>query len=343
MATILKVVVVATFSLPTAAFSGLRAQIRTQKGKSSRGIHHQYNRINNDLIGMRATAGMPPLIENWTPRSRYWYDSAMDGIDPSTLASQMGIVLYDHESEVKESVCNQSFPTIKTLHRNEQNVVVAVEVTTALTESEAQGVQKLASSLRNHDMFASTQFEHRSFGPKKGGNDCTYLAPLLQTLLPDTTKKIISVAELAWEGAGWNDLNGLEEDEDYDEDSLFPPPSTLGIRTSEHLSYDGWRSLEPHRDIGSIYTCNIALKEPTNYDGGEFFFYTGFDESTELKLLRLSALVFLSDALHGVRPISGGVRESFVTEFWKNDDAPLGMNRPTTESWEEFVDEENRR
>ena len=341
-------------------------------------------------------------IDNWTPRSKYWYDSdAMDGVSPSTLALQMGIDL-NHVGESKDTAAaviitssNNNKPTIKKLYKNEMDVVVAVEIETAITEHEALQIQSLAQSIRNHDLFSSTLFEHRSFGPEKGGNDCTYLAPLLQTLLPDTMKTILSITQLAFEHANWNDLNLVyencdhdvlyeegnedeeveyvyleegeeyegvegedyeieyiyeeegeeeeeeEEDDEYDDHLMFPSPTKLGIRTSEHLTYNGWKSLEPHRDIGSIYTCNIALQEPTSYNGGEFFFHTSYDNDvTEIKLQRLSAIVFLSDVLHGVRPIvSGGtrIRESFVTEFWKNDDSPLGMNRPTNESWEEFV------
>jgi hypothetical protein len=60
-------------------------------------------------------------------------------------------------------------------------------------------------------------------------------------------------------------------------------------------------------------------------------------EQTEVKPKHLSAIVFLSDTTHGVRPITSGSRVSFVTEFWNHDDPPLGMNRPTPNQWEEFL------
>ena len=123
----------------------------------------------------------------------------------------------------------------------------------------------------------------------------------------------------------------------------FPSYSvTVSRHVAEHLSYDGWRSLEPHKDVGSIYTTNIALKEPEGYSGGEFFLQTSFLEQIDIKPQRLTAIVFLSDTIHGVRPITSGSRVSFVTEFWEHDDAPLGMNRPTPEEWDEFLAKEQQ-
>jgi hypothetical protein len=60
-------------------------------------------------------------------------------------------------------------------------------------------------------------------------------------------------------------------------------------------------------------------------------------ESTDVKLSQLSAIVFLSDTTHGVRPLTSGHRETFVTELWVNDDAPFGMTRPTPQEWEAFI------
>ena len=167
-----------------------------------------------------------------------------------------------------------------------------------------------------------------------GGNDCTYLAPFLQSIVPGVAETVKGIATLAWRAASW-DID-VENGENIPNDNYFNPMS-MGIRTSEHLSYNGWRSLEAHKDVGSIYTIMISIKDPEDYEGGEFFLHNSMFESTNVKLDKFSAIVFKSNTIHGVRPISSGHRESFVTELWINDDSPIGMCRPTEEQWETFV------
>lgn len=216
-------------------------------------------------------------------------------------------------------------PVVTAMHRNKDGRAVAVQVSSALSEWEASAVQALAAQVRSSGSIAKSQFVNRSFGTDKGGNDCTYLAPLLQAMLPTVASQVINVGTLAWKAAGWNDLD-------------YPEPGTCGIRTSEQLSYKGWKSLEGHKDVGSMYTTMIALAEPSDYQGGDFFVQNRFFDPTDIKPDRLEAVVFLSDTVHGVRPITGGMRETFVTELWENDDSPLGLNRPTPERWQEFLD-----
>jgi hypothetical protein len=258
-------------------------------------------------------------LQKW--RSRYWEDSNFfEQEDAASLRVDLNSALDELTGLQNRKKSDE--PTVIAMHRDKEEKVVAVEVSSALSDWEAQSVQALATCTRNN---IQSQFVNRSFGEGKGGNDCTYLAPLLQAYLPDVAAKVVNIARLAWEAAGWDD------------DSCYPDPRSLGIRTSEHLSYKGWRSLEAHKDIGSIYTTMIAFAEPEDYDGGEFFVQNKFYDPTDIKPNRLSAVVFLSDTTHGVRPIEGGRRKTFVTELWDNDDAPLGLNRPTPEKWEEFL------
>jgi hypothetical protein len=274
----------------------------------------------DERIGLFSAFTEQILIPTWTPRSRFWKDS-------EEMAALPVLDLKEKFGANKPSPSTSNEPTVRKLHRNSKGAVVAVEVSTALSSEEGNQIQALADAVRSSSIGKS-QFEHRSFGPGKGGNDCTYLAPLLQLVQAQTAAKVVSIAQLAWLEAEWGDA--------------LPSPMELGIRTSEHLCYDGWKSLEPHKDVGSIYTCNIALKDPSTYDGGEFFFHTSFFEQENIKLPRLSAIVFLSDTTHGVRAIVEGSRESFVTEFWDEEDAPLGMNRPTPETWETFLEKQKK-
>lgn len=241
-------------------------------------------------------------------RSRHWSNDntlkdLVTGIPDNTNGNRKG---------------RRSMNIRKTIY-DKRNSIIGFEITNAIDEKDAADIQSLASFLRAN---VAQQFDHRSFGEGMGGNDVTYLAPILQQHLPKIANVVFSVAELAFENAdaGWT-----------------VRPDALGIRTSEHLSYDGWESLEAHKDVGSVYTIMIALKEPGDYDGGEFFLQTSFLEQIVLKPDRLSATVFLSDTVHGVQAITGGQRESFVTELWDWDDAPLGMNRPTPDEWALFM------
>jgi hypothetical protein len=260
-------------------------------------------------------------LQKWPGRSRYWEDSNFfEQEDAASLRVDLDSALDALTGLQNGKKSNE--PTVIAMHRDKEEKVVAVEVSSALSDWEAETVQALAKCTRKN---IKSQFVNRSFGEGKGGNDCTYLAPLLQAYLPDVAAKVVSIARLAWKAAGWDD------------DSCYPDPRSLGIRTSEHLSYNGWRSLEAHKDVGSIYTTMIAIAEPEDYHGGEFFVQNKFYEPTDIKPNRLSAVVFLSDTTHGVRPIEAGIRKTFVTELWDNDDAPLGLNRPTLEKWEEFL------
>jgi len=259
----------------------------------------------------------------WSQRSRFWETQGFSALDVAGFSDYNGI-----------GACG-SCPSVVSVHSNTNGEAVAVQVEAALSEEQASRIQALAGWVRQQcedNPEIPRLFQHRSFGESKGGNDCTYLAPLLQIMAPDVAKQVVSIVEMAYERAEWGALPSSPKS-----NNLLPHPKTLGIRTSEHLLYDGWRNLEAHKDIGSVYTIMIALKDPKDYDGGAFFWNKSFFEQSEARPPRLSAIVFRSDTTHGVRPITCGIRESFVTELWDNDDAPLGMNRPTPEQWEKFL------
>ena len=257
---------------------------------------------------------------DWSPRSRHWVN---DDFFQQESAIQLGTDLDESLKDIDANSAS-SDAVVTSIHRNKDGNAIAVEVASALSEHDVATVRSLSTCIRESHIGKS-QFENRSFGDGKGGNDCTYLAPLLQVFRYDVAAKVIDIVRLAWKAGSW-------------EDTGYPDPLSLGIRTSEHLSYNGWRSLEAHKDIGSMYTIMVSIAAPKDYEGGEFFVQNYFYDSTDIKPNRLSAIVFLSDTIHGVRPITSGHRETFVTELWTNDDSPLGMNRPTIEQWENYVD-----
>jgi len=313
------------------------------------------------LITLRSTSIVDDDIKVATnfPRSKYWVNdkafrqkeivqlekNMMDSNVIQSLVSSSSSSSSSLKEANVESSCDLA-PAVTTIHRNKSGNIIAVEIASALSTKHVAKIRALSGSIQNSidglsqnnnnlilGKLLKEHYEHRSFGEGKGGNDCTYLAPFLQALCPSVAKTVIAVATLAWEAA-WNDSIN-----DNDEQNLqsHPKPASLGIRTSEHLSYNGWRSLEAHKDEGSVYTIMISIKDPKEYEGGEFFIQNSMMKSTDIKLDQFSAIVFKSDTVHGVRPITSGHRESFVTELWWNEDSPIGTCRPTEEQWEKFV------
>mmetsp|Transcript_23209 Transcript_23209/g.34611 ORF Transcript_23209/g.34611 Transcript_23209/m.34611 type:complete len:435 (-) Transcript_23209:575-1879(-) len=298
---------------------------------------NQANTVDNNIV-------VPDIHTGMIPRSKHWID---DEIWEEEHIIQLGIDsnCATVTTQEEEEASSRPLPTVATIHRNKAGNAIAVEVASAFPLNHvasiralSYGIQKgidrckeASTSSPENLSFSSTKlcehFEHRSFGDGQGGNDCTYLAPFLQALCPPVMGTVKDIATLAWKAASW----------DVDE-HIHPDPLSLGVRTSEFLSYEGWPSLEAHKDVGSIYTIMISIKDPQEYDGGEFFIQNSMMESTNVKLEKLSAIVFKSDTIHGVRPITSGHRESFVTELWLNNDSPIGVCRPTEDQWETFLE-----
>jgi hypothetical protein len=268
-------------------------------------------------------------------RSQYWINDEI--LKADEIIQLLGIVEDSSTCTItEEQQQRQQQPTATTIHRNKSGNAIAVEVTSAITMNNVKNIRALSNGIQEGISSSSSSldkkklrqhFKHRGFGEGQGGNDCTYLAPFLQVFCPNVVTSLKDIATLAWKAASWDVLDDNDE---------HPDPMSLGIRTSEHLSYKGWPSLEAHKDIGSIYTIMISIKDPKEYDGGEFFIHNSMIESTNVKLDMLSAIVFKSNTIHGVRPIISGHRESFVTELWSNNDSPIGLCRPTEEQWDSF-------
>lgn len=200
------------------------------------------------------------------------------------------------------------------------NRTILVEISNAISPTQAKAIEQLASCTRLY--MKSSRFEQREFGETTGGNDCTYINILLQLFLPEVYKNVVAVTEMAYKAAGWDKTNIMV-------------PSKCGLRTSEHLKYDSFRSLGDHADTGSLFTTLIALSDPKTYQGGEFYIRSGDDYY--FKPRQYSALVFLSDRDHGVTDLNGP-REMFTNEFWVYEDPPWSQSmRPGNEGMDTFV------
>jgi len=257
--------------------------------------------------------------------------------------------------------------------RQHDGLVMMAVVRNALCEEEAAAVEALTACLMEHvpDAFDHRDFYHTDEG---GGNDTTFLAGYLQMLAPGVAARTHGNAQLVWENVGWKDdadttyepvdLHYYDPDfEERDEPDTteysrrwLPDPAHMGIRTSEHLSYDRWGVLGYHQDAGSDYTVLAALSDPAAYEGGAFSLcpHTEFTEGIHhkdglgrrrlsaiagkdgkdctaiitVKPERLSAIVFLSLFSHGVGDILTPGRIMFTNEFWRYENVPATVQRP---------------
>lgn len=101
----------------------------------------------------------------------------------------------------------------------------------------------------------------------------------------------------------------------------------LSVRCVELHRYGVGGSLmaRDHRDTGSSLSMSVLLSEPSTVGGGEFVTWEAGrrrdawdegDEPVEHRLSRGDALLFRSEDLHNVTPVTSGVRQSLVIELW---------------------------
>jgi len=264
-------------------------------------------------------------------------------------------------------------------HRDRDQMTVMGIVENALTENEAEAVVALATCARLHIplLFEARGFglEDNDL-QESGGNDVTYLAGFMQLLAPGVASSIQKAAGLVWKEAKWehdetNDFVPVDVWDDNDEETttdtskystkIRPDPVVdCGIRTTEHLSYDKWKGLGQHVDSDSDYTVLVALSDPDDYQGGGFslcpenyldLWRETVDEAAlggpdclrkiTVKPNRLSAIVFLSNFMHGVEDIKTSGRVTFANELWRYGNVPAMGMRPSPSMYVLGTDEDN--
>jgi hypothetical protein len=148
------------------------------------------------------------------------------------------------------------------------------------------------------------------------------LLGMVQKYLPGVASSMLRAIHVAYEQVEWSGLS-------------IPDPYQLGLRTAEFLQYKKTGRLGLHQDSESILSISVALSHEDDYEGGFFHLQS---ENVLFKVPRLGAMVFFSESDHGISPIHGGDRKTFVMELWDEDDVPLGMPRPGPDSFHEYQD-----
>ncbi|KAL7558378.1 hypothetical protein ACA910_007066 [Epithemia clementina (nom. ined.)] len=222
-----------------------------------------------------------------------------------------------------------------------------VTVQNALTECEAVWLQALVDCMHEQLPLTEPFYEERLFGDEDrpetyglykeaGGNHVTFLASLLPRFLPGVAHSLYQAVHAAFALAQWGEPHTFAHDRNfYSGGGGLAEPMTLGIRTAEYLQYHTTGRLGQHADTGSLYTISVALSNPDDYQGGYFQMKEG--QNVFFRPPRLSAVVFYSEAMHGITPITAGQRKVLVAEFWSLGRPPFGFPRPSVEEMQDYL------
>jgi hypothetical protein len=190
----------------------------------------------------------------WTPRSRFWkhiQDSEQgllvwkDGKEEDQYDNIKTCLEESLPEETTLESASSSFPKVVDMLNDTDGTTLLVEIQSAISPEQAAAVKALAGCARK---YVPHFYEHRVFD-SDGGNDVTFMNIVLQLFLPQMAATLQQTAELAFREAQWQAAD-------------YPPPGTLGLRTTEYLSYRDFKFLGEHPDGGSIYTILFALGHP---------------------------------------------------------------------------------
>jgi len=194
-----------------------------------------------------------------------------------------------------------------------------VRITKALASQELQVVADVFSStLAAGDPAAVNQTRQFGLGQNYlAGHRVIFLDAQKGPLATSVVPQLQQVAKHADNEAGWH----LVDSQDGSE---------LSPRVAELIEYEGVEedsrrshALGWHDDGSTLITVAVALSEADAYEGGEFETYASEAAAgqsgavTADRVLRGDALVWRGWERHRVRPVTRGVRQVLVMEFWK--------------------------
>lgn len=205
----------------------------------------------------------------------------------------------DFEEQLKESESIK--PTVGNRlieQTGTTGTIYLVQIENAFPEPYVNAVQTLASCIRENIPFLTEKRPlYKEFGfdddPGLGGNNPTFLLPILSIFLPEVVEKMQNILGFAYESSGWVAISKKEEVLNWPRLRTHPHPSKVGMRTSEHLTYNGFPSLAEHDDGATAYTVNFSFSDPEDYEGG-YFFITDYNGNRRfVKPNKYSCMVFL--------------------------------------------------
>ena len=170
-----------------------------------------------------------------------------------------------------------------------------------------RGLRQAVLESKHADQFV----KNRTFGVNGTGQETVFLQEQLDAHLPELRPALRRLAAQLDESAGWGALPGADG-------------PALTMRCVELLRYSGGATgtegVGWHADGATLMTMVILLSDPEEFSGGavEFRRSTAADAVTDerFELRAGDALGWRGWTSHRVAPLTRGVREVFVVEWW---------------------------
>mmetsp|Transcript_87568 Transcript_87568/g.194698 ORF Transcript_87568/g.194698 Transcript_87568/m.194698 type:complete len:393 (-) Transcript_87568:46-1224(-) len=166
------------------------------------------------------------------------------------------------------------------------------------------------------------EWGNRNFGLGGVGHETLYLHRHLDDAMPHLRQRLLDLAIRADEIAGWNATSGAE----------------LAARCLELIRYEGSpmdkkkaASIGWHNDGATLVTLVAMLSNADEYEGGALEFRNG--AITEQYVLAVGdVLAWRGWTAHRVLPVTRGLRDVFVIEWWLDEDCTTSLLRRASDS-----------
>jgi hypothetical protein len=105
----------------------------------------------------------------------------------------------------------------------------------------------------------------------------------------------------------------------------------LAVRCVELHTYSAGGGLmdKGHKDSGSALSLSVMLSDPSGFDGGQFITWEGAEHEAPVyhAVGRGCGVLFRSEDLHNVSPVTRGTRHVLVLELWYGRTNEVDRNR----------------
>lgn len=222
------------------------------------------------------------------PRDRFWRHHAAgktlmyEGVDHYDAIQ--GCLDASLTEEDWSAIANQSAEGIRHVQRyyfeydddDNEGLVFLVHIRKAILPIHVKAIQVLASCVRAtlphlYESRPMYQEQNLDEDPGLGGNCPTHLAPLVGIFMPNVMEQMYQNLKFAYDAAEWEEAVNQDRFRQYygkvSRDDAMHAPEHVGVRASEHLTYNDFPALAKHNDGSStVYTMNYAFSD--EYQGG---------------------------------------------------------------------------
>lgn len=175
-------------------------------------------------------------------------------------------------------------------------------------------LQELRQTILKDDLREELS-QHREFGLGGAGHETLFLHKHLDNAMPNLRQRLLDLALRADESAGWNVTSG----------------TAVTARCLELIRYEGSEadpekaaSIGWHGDGATLMTLLVMLSKADDYEGGAVEFRA--DSAQErYELDAGDVLAWRGWTYHRVFPVTRGLRDVFVVEWWLGEDCTTSL------------------